>query len=655
MSKRLAAGTAFMTLGALAFSGAAASGVAAAGAPAGIPASSSGVGSASAKTTVLGLSLGKDGALLDVSVLADTSGSTIDPRIVSTPLADTKLSPLNITSRILPALNVAAPSAEARSSGSVKPVAVPGFSVPAVVPPSVLRGTVQPASLSAVVDANGARSGLTNGLKDLAVASGAVLSVPSAASDLSTSAGSFRSTGLRGVTVDNVTALKLGALLKGLGIDPMDLPLSTVLGLVDKLGTTVPGVADTAALHRQLVALNGAVSALSGTLAAAGAGPVVSDLPSNPLAPVNSALAGVASATGAPVTPLVPGVTSVSDVGTLLSTLTSRLRDLVSKTAAALDSAPLLSVSGLQVGLDTQAGDTIANSRAGVTATIGSVHIGNLTVPGTDLLHGMGPVDALVGTVTSKVADVLSTVSPSLSHLVSVKVFSKNAAVSATGGYTHADAGVTGLTVAITPPADLANVAGALHTAASTVGSIGGILAGVPGAAGATGAIAGAGGGGAPGVPGVPGVGGVPSVPVPGVGGVPSVPVPGVAATLASTGTPALATLPALAQATAVSGLANGLGLPAGVGALSEGAVLTVASVQAGSNFGPAGTASAVGSAAAAGSTGLTSGGAPAQLPRTGDNQGLLAMVGALLVGFGAVLARWGRRTNHSGGALPLS
>lgn len=437
----------------------------------GASAATPGVGTASEATTILSIALGKSGSLLNIQALSDTSRSTINPQVATPSQAFTRLSPLSISSSVIPALNVSVPAVESYSTGSPQTLSVPTVGVPAAVPAAVATGSVSPGTLTAAVDSTGAHASLSSTIKNLTLAGGALLSVPNVSSDLSTAAASANSDGLRGVTVDEVSALKLGALLKGLGIDLTSLPLSTITGLVGQLGATIASVASPSALAAQLTTLNTAIQQATASIGTATGSTPINGTPVS--GTVNSTISSVLGS-GAPT--LTTGTTTATQALGVVSQLTTQLQGLLNSTLAALDSAPLLDVQGIQIGLTAKAADTLANSVAAVTGKIGSVKVGSLTLPGVDLASAAASVSGLVSAVTSKVQAVLGTISPDLANLVSVKVLAQNTSLTSTNGVTRALAGLTALSATITPPANLASLVSSLANTPASASPVGAIL-----------------------------------------------------------------------------------------------------------------------------------------------------------------------------------
>jgi hypothetical protein len=414
-----------------------------------------GVGTTTASTSVLELKLG-DGSLLDLRLGGEDSQSTIDKKTGPTS-AFTKLVPLSLASKAVSALNTSLPALEARAPGGASNV--PAVSVPLSTPAST--GSLDVAALTASVTDAGAKSGLNSALKNLALAGG-LLSVPNLTSTLGTDALTTAANGVRGVKADSITVLDLGALLDGLGLNLADLPVSVLSQLLSQLGVPVPGLPAGTPLDGAVATITGAITQVKGIISSG-------VLPTNPtstvggiLAPVDSVLAPVKSLLGTrsaqdilDLPPLPVDLTSVTQLVPILDQLNLNLSGLLTNALAALDSAPLLQVKGLNVGLATTAKDTVANSLATITAQVGDVVVGAKSLGGADLGAAASQVTGLVNTVTGTLSSVLGTIDPGLANLVSVKMFDQTKNVAQDGDYSKATAALSALTATITPPAQL--------------------------------------------------------------------------------------------------------------------------------------------------------------------------------------------------------
>ena len=431
-------------------------------------AATTGAGTSKASTSVLQVALGNNGSLLNLRLLGDDSQSTIDPK-VSTPAAFTRLSPLTISSAVQ-ALNISLPTVEAKAPGGSSPVS--SQAVDLSTPAS--SGKVSAATLSATAAADAAKSGLNSSVDGIALVGG-LLGLKSASSNLGTDALTAASDGTRGVKLDTLTVLDLGALLKLLGIDLANLPVSTVSGLLSKLQLPVAGLQNGVDLNTAVANVNAAINQVQSLLTTAGS--TVDSTVSNTVGGIIGGLGSTVGSTTGVTLPSAPTAGSaVSTLNATIDGLQNTLSGLLTNALSALDNASLLSVSGLEVGLTTKAADTVQNSAAGITAKLGTVNIGNLAIPGVDLGAAASQISALVNNVTSQLSGVLGTISPSLANLVSIKVLDQNKSVSSAGGYTKALATLTGLTATIKPPADLANVVSTITAATNGVNDLLGTL-----------------------------------------------------------------------------------------------------------------------------------------------------------------------------------
>src|SRR5207237_2113309 len=127
-----------------------------------------------------------------------------------------------------------------------------------------------------------------------------------------------------------------------------------------------------------------------------------------------------------PGTPL-PATPTVGDA---VTSITNQLKALLPTAVTDLANAPLLQVKDLVVGITTKAADTVANSTADIKASLGSVQVGNLNVPGVDLA-------ALLSNAQTTVNGVLNTVGLG-SNLVTVKALDQAKSVASDKGYVNA-------------------------------------------------------------------------------------------------------------------------------------------------------------------------------------------------------------------------
>jgi hypothetical protein len=140
----------------------------------------------------------------------------------------------------------------------------------------------------------------------------------------------------------------------------------------------------------------------------------------------------------------------------LLTTVQGSLGKLLAGGLAELGDTALLSVKDVRVALVATATNAVGTSVADVTASIGSVKVGNLPVPGVSGLDLAAPIAALNGAsaaIQGAVGAVLATVNAQLADLVKVDVLKIDKVLGAAGAYTHAASTVTALKATLTPPA----------------------------------------------------------------------------------------------------------------------------------------------------------------------------------------------------------
>ena len=451
----------------------------------------SGVGRGTVGSTLLQVDVGPAGDVLSVRLLSDEGRSTIDPAD-GAPVSSTSLTPFTITSGAVPALNLSSPAVGTSSTGPEEAKSVS----PALPSVPALSGSLS-ATLSSIVDAAGARSGLDTNLSNLSVAGG-LLSVPSATVALGTSATSTQSNGTRSISIPSIEVLNLGAVLEGLGLTLADLPLDDLLGLLASLGIELPDIADPAAV---VAAVDGAIDSLQGEtgaltddlcaevdgalgtvggLAGVGAvGDAAQDIVDDATAPVTDAVDTPDLPISTPLSAQALPVSCDSLTGTvesLIDDLQEIVGGLVGGILATLDDTALLSVEGIEIGLVADAKSTLESSVAEVTGTIRSVKVGALTVPGLsglDLTAAADVLNAAGETVSSAVGDVLGVVNAQLADMIDVDVLTITEAVTADGEYANADATVTALTATITPPALLTAALAITDTATAALDEVG--------------------------------------------------------------------------------------------------------------------------------------------------------------------------------------
>jgi hypothetical protein len=224
----------------------------------GSAAATNGVGTATVTSTVVDLQLGANGEVLTLRVLGDDGLSTIDPA-KGAPVSGETFRPLAASSRTAPAAGVTSPTVATSSTGAEDRKSAQ----PSLPNAAVFSGALN-AVLSSVVDAAGARSGLQAGLANLRLAGGLV-NVPTGVVQVTTNAAKGSSTATRTITIPDVRVLDLAAVLDGLGLKLTDLSVNQLLGLLKSLGITIQGVADPAGV---VTALNKSIDTLTSTTGA---------------------------------------------------------------------------------------------------------------------------------------------------------------------------------------------------------------------------------------------------------------------------------------------------------------------------------------------------------------------------------------------------
>ncbi len=443
-----------------------------------------GVGTSTAASSLLSLDLGKGGSLLNLDVLLDSALSTIDS-LVSTPNALSKLSPLSLTSTVLPALNGITgtlPSFQSQTPGGqpeVKGSALDlsqggGGSLLGALGGvgGLLGGQLVPTSLTSALDDKGARSTLDAALANLSVLNG-IVSIKSVSNLLGTSAASPAATGDRSLKIDAISFLNLGDLLSGLGLDLGNLPLTILNDLLKSLnllgGLPLAGAPD---LLSAVGNLTGVIDGLLQTLT--GSTGIVTQLVNQ--VPVVSGLLGTLP-TQLPVLGGTGNLTSListnslltGTVGNLLTTLQGTLQGLLGGALNLLGNLPLLKLDGADVKVATRAGRTLDDSVATAVANLGSLSVLGIQLPGLDL----AAVGNLVNAVTSTLSGVLSLIDPGLAKLIDLKVLAKSTDVSTAGGYNKAVARFDVLSLDINPPTGLLGIVGGLLNAGKTSSPLG--------------------------------------------------------------------------------------------------------------------------------------------------------------------------------------
>ena len=436
-------------------------------------AQAAGVGTSLTTTRLLTAQLGEGGSLLDLALLTDEARSTIDSAVAS-PEAYSRLTALAAKASLVPGspVNVTEGVYEAKSTGPTEvPIANSSIAVPALpvdVPLAlapVLSATVDPGKLTASLNQGVAAATMSSQVSQVK-AVGGLLGLGSLQSALDASSGATSSGATRGASVNDLTVLDLGALLAGLGLPLDQLTPLQLAGLIDALAvqTGVPLPSGTDTVTSAITALDAAIDDLQATLTAAPA--AVGEITTGIDGATSTLVGAVGTATGVTLPLPSTGQTldqAIAAVNLLIDELQALLADLLTEGLLALDGLALLRLEGVEVGVTTKAAETVAGSVATVTGKIGAIKVGNVTLPGIDLLGGdvaaaaVGDdVAAAIAGLNTQLGTVLATIDPSLANLVKVSVLDQATSITQEGGYTKSRAGLTAATATVTPPADLA-------------------------------------------------------------------------------------------------------------------------------------------------------------------------------------------------------
>ena len=294
-------------------------------------AAATGVGTGTLSVTALSVQLGNNGALLGARVVGVDSQSTTD----GTALARTVLAPASLSSASLPALNVSVPPVEVKAPGGTGSFTAPGHDLST----PVSTGSVDPATLSAGVDASGAHSTIAASVSNLSIAGG-LLAEPSVKVGIDTSSAPVAAASNQNLSLGPAAVLDIGALLKGLGLDLSKLPLDVVSQLLGDLGAKLQGLGATS-LATAVTDIQTTITGLRAKLGvtAADLPPVtVPTIPPLPLstAPLTSLLPGLSI-------PQLPSSPTPADITNVINQLNSTLANLLSQALQTLANTPVLS------------------------------------------------------------------------------------------------------------------------------------------------------------------------------------------------------------------------------------------------------------------------------------------------------------------------
>jgi hypothetical protein len=434
-------------------------GAALAGAPA--TAEPVGVGSAGAQTTVVAVDLGTDGELLAVRLLADEAGTTIDDA-KGGPSAYGTMTGVNVTSGVVPALSITPKPAEARQPGGEKKVTRGAVSLSqpyedVTIDSAILSGNLGLVDLASEAATAAATSSVSAVLTDATLAGG-LASVDGATSSVEAESATNGSQGSRSVAVDEVVVLDLGALLDGLGLDVLDLPVATLMGLLEDLGIVVPGVGDADAVNAVVDDLQARINELTDETSLP-TGTTVGDV----IDIVNGI--GLGELVAPETEAVIEAADPAEQVDSLVDQLQGALNALLGEGVEAVDNAPLLVAKGAEATVTTKAVGTTEGSVAEVTAGIGSIEVGGLVFEGRDLIDGALAVTDTVTNVNNALMKALGGIDPGLADLVQVSLFDRatERGVSSADGTVRAADGVTVLTATVTPPSTLDTIVGLLR------------------------------------------------------------------------------------------------------------------------------------------------------------------------------------------------
>jgi len=466
-----------------------------------------GVGTSSGGSEVLRLALG--GGLLDLRLLTEESSTTTEATPGS---ARERIVPLTASSSALPGAGaLSLPALEVSSTDAERSQSTPGLDLGTLGLPAVVDGTLDPAALRAVVDAvTGALAGATAGVSDLSVLGG-LLSVGNVDGVVGSDAAPFAAAANRGLEVDRIDVLDLGAVLELVGLDVLDLPLATAAGLLAQLGLPLPGgaasvdqlvatvdglVAGAGNIPAQIDALNaqvdtllaqaGSVQAqLTPLLAQAGCD-VLNLLPLPGLGMTCSQLQSTVASLQSQLTSLNSQVAALrAQIDALVDQITAILQpvlDIVDGLVDGIAAAPLVTIEDLAVGVGAAATETVEGSSASVVGTVGAVRVGTLALPGVDALATVDQLAGVADQLTGAVGGVLATIDPSLAGLVDIDLFDRSTSVREEDGRNVAEALLTGLRLNLTPPdvCGLLGRLGATETLGGLLGSLGQQLPALP-------------------------------------------------------------------------------------------------------------------------------------------------------------------------------
>lgn len=412
-----------------------------------------GVGTTTGVLSVVDLDVGD---LLELDLLQDFAGANTDTDVTDAAAAAT-LSALRVAA---PALGVedtiglleveSTGDEDTASSGDV-PVANP-----------VLGGALLPAALSALLDADGAVSGITAGIADLDILGG-LAGLDNTQLGIGANALTEEANGSRRLVIDNLAVLDLGDLLAGLGIPLELLDVDTLLGLVGSLGLldALLPLLDALDLPVDLVDLiDGDVLTVDG----------LTDLL------VNDLLGSVDSDLCDAIPLPLPGEICEPLDELPIPQVDDIIDPVLDAVLGLLDGTALLELQALDVGIVTKATDSLDTSVAEVTASLGGISVLGLALPEVDVL-------AAIEQLTTMVDDLLTTIDPANLaglDLLDIALLEQSSDVAEADDAIVSQATFTGLRLDVAGLSDDVLSAVALPLPVDSVGGVLGILDDLP-------------------------------------------------------------------------------------------------------------------------------------------------------------------------------
>jgi len=409
-----------------------------------VPASAStptGLGGTTTTSSVLSL---KIGSLLDLGLLTDNGGESIDS-LAGTPKASGSLVPITLDSPLLnlnlstPAISTLQPGGSASANGQALTLSSLGI-------PSVLAsGSIKPAALTSLfANTSAADSIQAAEVDNLDLVGGALANISLLSTGLTSSAKSTAAAGDPTTNLSSINVLDLGALISGLGGTLADLPVGTLSSLAATLGVPVPDVAGGGSLADEVASLSDAITSLRNTLAT-----TVTDL-TTPIDATTTSLLGTLGL-GADVPAVgTPDASLVTTVNNLIGSLQTTLVNLLTGVLGNLDVAPLLSVSGVTLGVNTLAANLLSGSSAGVTYSPLNISVAGVKLPALDITNAASTLNEVLSTATGALNSLVAELGLP-ANLLSLSILGNMHDVTQSGAYNVATAGLSLLSLKIAP------------------------------------------------------------------------------------------------------------------------------------------------------------------------------------------------------------